>query len=146
MSAPEAAAPEIALDIAASVVPLTVCSAARAAGAPGVPAAAAVAATAVLMAMSAAVFADWSAATAASGIPLHAGKNPINTFRLPGPGTSTGGSGWATLSVILAAGPCGIALVQIGPFQFVTIQTVRSDRFAVVCFSKNRLEFSKECL
>ena len=102
------AIPLIMLLIAVSVAVFVACSAAYAAGAPGVPAAAAVAATAVFTAMSATTFAAWRAAAAAAGIPRHAGKKPIKTFILPGPGVKTGGSGWATLSVILAAGPCGI--------------------------------------
>src|SRR5438270_1589201 len=109
MSAP-ADAPVIALDMAASVAPLRVCSAAKAAGAPGVPAAAAVAATAVWIAMSAAVFADCKAATAANGIPRQAGMKPIITVGLPGPGVKTGGSPCAVVSILdLAAGPCGIS-------------------------------------
>ena len=95
------------------------CSAAYAAGAPGVPAAAAVAAIETFTATSAAVFAACSAATAASGIPRQAGRNPMKTFKLPGPGINTGGSGCATLSVVLAAGPWGIIFISI---QFPSIR------------------------
>ena len=90
--------------IVAEAVALAPCSAAKAAGAPGVPAAALVAASAAWMAVSLACLADCKAATAAAGIPLHAGKLPISTLWLPGPPVNTGGKGWATLSVILAAG------------------------------------------
>lgn len=109
ISAP-AAAPVIALDIEASAADLAACSAAAAAGAPGVPAAAAVAATAVWIAVSAAALADCKAATAASGMPRHAGANPIKTFGLPGPGDSVGGKPCAVVSInALAAGPVGIS-------------------------------------
>lgn len=87
-----------------SAAVLAVCSAAKAAGAPGVPAAATVAASAVLITVSLTCFADCIAATAAAGTPRQAGKPPINTVGLPGPPVNTGGRGWATGSVILAAG------------------------------------------
>jgi hypothetical protein len=58
--------------------------------------------------MSDACFAACNAAAAAAGIPRQAGKYPIKTFMLPGPGVKTGGKGCITLSVILAAGPVGI--------------------------------------
>ena len=69
---------------------------------------AAVAASAVRIAVSAADFAVWSAATAASGRPRQAGMAPIKTVGAPGPGPSTGGRGWVTESAMRATGPCGI--------------------------------------
>jgi hypothetical protein len=88
----------------AAAVALVVSSAVLAAGNPGVPAAARVAASAALIAVSLIRFADCIAAAEAKGIPRQAGKLPINTLGLPGPPVNTGGRGWATGSVILAAG------------------------------------------
>src|SRR2546430_2209279 len=110
MSAPPAA-PEIMLPIVAAHVALVVSSAALAAGAPGVPAAAIVAACATWIAVSEPCFAACNAAAAAAVTPRQAGRNPISTFMLPGPGVRTGGKGCATLSVILAASPVGILLI-----------------------------------
>jgi len=69
-----------------------------------VPAAARVAASAVLITASDAALAAWIPAAAPAGTPRHAGLPPINTFKLPGPGPSTGGIGCNTL----AAGPVGM--------------------------------------
>src|SRR5262249_14112443 len=107
MSAPPAML-EIRLPTAAAAAALVASSAAFAAGAPGVPAAANVAASATLIVVSETCFAACSAAAAAAGTPRQAGKFPINTLRLPGPGASIGGAGCATLSVSLAAGFPGI--------------------------------------
>jgi hypothetical protein len=94
--------------ICAAAAALMDSSAAFAAGAPGVPAAAMVAASAALIAVSDTCLADWSTAAAAAGTPRQAGKDPMNTLELPGPGPSNGGRGWATLSLTLAAGFPGI--------------------------------------
>jgi hypothetical protein len=88
----------------AAAVAFVVSSATLAAGKPGVPAAARVAASAALIPASLTAFADSIAPAEAKGIPRQAGKFPINTLRLPGPPVKTGGRGWATASVILAAG------------------------------------------
>ena len=74
------------------------------AGNAGVAVAARVAASAALIPVSLTAFADSSIAPAeAKGIPRQAGKFPINTLGLPGPPVNTGGRGWATAFVILAA-------------------------------------------
>jgi hypothetical protein len=88
----------------AAAVALVVSSAILAAGNPGVAAAARVAASAALIPVSLSAFADCIAPADAKGIPRQAGKFPINTLGLPGPPVNTGGRGWATASVILAAG------------------------------------------
>ncbi|MEZ5393293.1 MAG: hypothetical protein R2724_10570 [Bryobacterales bacterium] len=77
--------------MAAAAAALVASSAAFAAGAPGVPAAASVADSATLIVVSLICFAACSAAAAAAGTPRHAGKNPIRTVGLPGPGCNTGG-------------------------------------------------------
>ena len=63
-----------------------------------------VAASAVWIAIPVVFLVACKAGTAAAGIPRQAGKLPISTLLLPGPPVNTGGKGWATLSVILAAG------------------------------------------
>ena len=108
MSAPPAA-PVIIEPMVAAAVALAVCSAASAAGAPGVPAAAMVAASATWIAASEVALAAWIAAAAAAVTPRQAGRPPISTVKLPGPGWSTGGSGCATGSRMRAAGPFGMA-------------------------------------
>lgn len=143
MSAPPDAA-EIALDIELKAAVLAASSANFAAGAPGVPAAAVEAATAVWIAVSATVFAAWSAATAASGIPRHAGRKPIKTFKLPGPGDSTGGSGWTTLSVILAAGPVGICLFIDSGLQPAVLQRKGHNALIFLIFSKKCVDVPEE--
>ncbi|NJM49334.1 MAG: hypothetical protein HC860_26750 [Alkalinema sp. RU_4_3] len=95
---------EIMLPMAAAWLALTVSSAALAAGSPGVPAVARVAASAALIAMSEACLAAWRLAATAAGRPRQAGRPPIKTVGLPGPLVRTGGSGWATGSVMRAAG------------------------------------------
>src|SRR5690349_1343800 len=78
MSAPDA---DMALCAAAVMDALRVCSAGKAA-----PALDAVAASAVATAASAAALAVASAAAMAAGMPRHAGRLPISTLKLPGPG------------------------------------------------------------
>jgi hypothetical protein len=102
------AAEDIALPIAAAHDAFVASSAAFAAGAPGVPAAASVAASAVVINASDAAFAACIAAAAAGLTPRQAGKFPIITLTAVGPPVKTGGSGWATGSLSLAAGPVGI--------------------------------------
>ncbi len=92
----------------ADIAVFSVCSAAYVAGPASVGAAATVAASATLIAVVATRFAAWTAAPAAAETPRQAGKKPISTLGLPGPGVKTGGSGCITLSKILAAGPVGI--------------------------------------
>jgi hypothetical protein len=94
----------IVLLMVASAVAFVVSSAILAAGNAGVAAAALVAASAALIPVSLSAFADSIAPAEAKGIPRQAGKLPINTLGLPGPPVNTGGRGWATASVILAAG------------------------------------------
>src|SRR5688572_11008996 len=48
-----------------------------------------------------------------AGTPRQAGKSPINTFALPGPGVRPGGAGCATRSVIRAAGPVGMSVFTL---------------------------------
>jgi hypothetical protein len=103
----------MALDMADRAAVLHACSAAKAAGAPGVPAAALVAVSAAKIAASDVALAADKAATAANGIPRHAGRKPIKTLVLPGPMVKTGGNGWATLSKIRAAGPVGIKILLL---------------------------------
>src|SRR3954452_13121728 len=106
MSAPPA--PDMIVeDMAARAAVFAVSSANFAAGAPGVPAGAHVAAAAALRVASELAFADMIPAAAAPPTPRHAGRKPISTFGLPGPGWRTGGKGCTTGSVILAAGPVG---------------------------------------
>src|SRR5262245_20960652 len=108
MSAPPAAL-VIADPICAAAAAFTPSSAAFAAGAPGVPAAASVAASAALIAVSDVCFAACRPAAAAAFTPRHAGREPISTFMLPGPGPSIGGR-CATESVTRAAGAVGISI------------------------------------
>jgi hypothetical protein len=103
ISAPPALLTIVLLMLAAAVA-FVVSSANLAAGNAGVPAAAFVAASAALIPVSLTAFADCIAPAEAKGIPRQAGKFPINTLALPGPPVNTGGRGWATASVILAAG------------------------------------------
>ena len=74
-----------------------------AAGAPGVPAAARVADSAALIFVCDADFATFKAPADARGIPRHAGRKPMKTSRLPGPGKS-GNIMCAVESVVRAAG------------------------------------------
>jgi hypothetical protein len=60
------------------------------------------------MAASDTFFATLMVAAAAAGTPRHAGSPPMRTLGLPGPGASVAGSGCATGSAVLAAGPFGI--------------------------------------
>jgi hypothetical protein len=94
----------IVLLMLASAVAFVVSSAFLAAGNPGVAEVALVAASAALMPVSLSPFADSIAPAEAKGIPRQAGKLPIHTLGLPDPPVNTGGRGWATASVILAAG------------------------------------------
>ena len=103
ISAPPALLTIVVLMVAAAVA-FVVCSAILAAGNAGVAAAARVAASAALIPVSLTAFAASIAPAEAKGIPRQAGKFPINTLGLPGPPVNTGGRGWATASVILAAG------------------------------------------
>jgi hypothetical protein len=155
LSAP-ADAPEIALPIEARVAVFVASSATFAAGAPGVPAAASVAASAVLIAVSATVLAACNAPTAAKSIPRQAGKNPIKTFILPGPGISMGGNGWATVSVILAAGPVGIIFhslnflifnfqINFAYFDLVIIYFVGNHIRTVFRFNKIGFNLAEKC-
>jgi|SRR6476661_768668 len=103
ISAPPALLTIVLLMVAAAVA-FVVSSAILAAGNPGVAAAALVAASAALIPVSLTAFADSIAPAEAKGIPRQAGKLPINTLGLPGPPVNTGGRGWATAPLILAAG------------------------------------------
>src|SRR5262245_28884587 len=144
MSAPPAEL-EIILPIDAAEAAFTDSSAAFAAGAPGVPAAARVAASATLMAVSEICLAACNAPPTAPPTPLQAGSDPISTFRLPGPGPKTGGSGCTTLSVTLAAGPVGItcplsssvncALIKLDQRSLHIHQSVGSDVYICGCIN-----------
>jgi hypothetical protein len=79
-------------------------SAALAAGKASVPTVAFVAVSTDLIIASDAFFACCKPAAEPEGIPRHAGKFPMKTLGLPGPPVKTGGIGWDTLSVTLAAG------------------------------------------
>jgi len=94
----------IVLLMLASAVAFVVSWAILAAGNPGVAEAAVVAASAALIPVSLSPFAASIAPAEAKGIPRQAGKLPIHTLGLPGPPVNTGGRGWGTASVILAAG------------------------------------------
>jgi hypothetical protein len=133
MSAP-IDAPLIALDMAESAAAFAASAAAFAAGAAGVPAAAVAAASATCIAVSATCLAACRAATAASGMPRQAGKKPIITFVLPGPTVNTGGKGCTTLSVVLAAGPCGINSISgnLHCFQIIFSLMTSSDFLKLV--------------
>ena len=102
ISAPPALLTIVLLMLAAAVA-FVVSSAILGAGNAGVAVAARVAASAALIPVSLTAFADSIAPAEAKGIPRQAGKLPINTLGLPGPPVNTGGRGWATAFVILAA-------------------------------------------
>jgi hypothetical protein len=102
ISAPPALLTIVLLMLAAAVA-FVVSSAILGAGNAGVAVAARVATSAALIPFSLSAFADSIAPAEAKGIPRQAGKLPINTLGLPGPPVNTGGRGWATAFVILAA-------------------------------------------
>jgi len=104
----EAIAPAIAFAaVVRAIFPAV--SAAIAAGAAGVPDAAFVADSKVFIATSAAAFAACNAAPAPVGSASHAGRNPIRTLGLGGPGAN--GIPWAVTSDNRAAGPWGIVSI-----------------------------------
>src|SRR5258708_4673011 len=79
--------------IAASAVVLTSSAAAFAAGPPGVPAAAVAAASATLIAVSATFLGPCKSCATAANTLRHAGRNPIFTSGLAGPGCNKSGRG-----------------------------------------------------
>src|SRR5215204_4313830 len=112
------------------------------------PTAAAVVASAALIATCAAWFPAINPAEAPSGQPRHAGRKPMSTFILPGPTVNTGGSGWETGSVVLAAGPVGILFclrIKFLDIQLTVGKAVSNNVTGLFRFDEKLIDVAEQC-